>query len=85
MPRLRLAKPLAVQSPHTLTHPAGSLSSLAVKASTEEAPFWPSARMGSMLCCQGNMLFLYGGIVEVQDKQITLGDLYSIDLSKMIE
>ena len=38
-----------------------------------------------MLACQGNTLYLYGGLFEIGEKQFTLSDLYSIDLNKMKE
>jgi hypothetical protein len=32
-----------------------------------------------------DMLYLYGGMMEVKDREITLDDLYSLNLSKLDE
>eukprot|EP00730_Choanoeca_flexa_P015705 TRINITY_DN7273_c0_g1_i1.p1 TRINITY_DN7273_c0_g1~~TRINITY_DN7273_c0_g1_i1.p1 ORF type:complete len:490 (+),score=120.10 TRINITY_DN7273_c0_g1_i1:177-1472(+) len=64
---------------------AGKKAASSETSAAADEPLWPAARMGSLLCCQGNVLYLYGGLIEVQDKQLTLGDLYSIDLHKMNE
>ncbi|EGD83347.1 hypothetical protein PTSG_12104 [Salpingoeca rosetta] len=45
----------------------------------------PCARMSANICCKGNTLFMFGGILEVGDKQITLNDLNSLDLNKLNE
>ena len=34
-------------------------------------------------CVVGNLLWLFGGIIELGDKEITLDDMWSLDLSKM--
>lgn len=38
-----------------------------------------------MLCVRHGTLFLYGGVFEVGDRQVTLSDFYSLDLHKMDE
>lgn len=43
----------------------------------------PCARSNAMATVKGGRLYLYGGMFEVGDKQLTLGDLYSLDLHKM--
>jgi Galactose oxidase, central domain len=35
------------------------------------------------MCVVGNMLWLFGGIVELGEKEITLDDLWSLNLAKM--
>ncbi|XP_050398293.1 kelch domain-containing protein 4 [Patella vulgata] len=47
--------------------------------------FRPSPRMNCALSVKGSVLYLYGGLVEDGDKQITLADLYSLDLHKLDE
>lgn len=45
----------------------------------------PCPRSNSMLAVKHGMLFVYGGMFEVGDRQFTLSDLYAIDLHKMEE
>lgn len=52
---------------------------------TNENLFVPSPRMGSALAVKNNVLFLFGGVFESDDKQWTMSDFYSIDLHKMDE
>lgn len=47
--------------------------------------FIPPPRMNALMTVKNNHLFLYGGIYEVGDKQYTLSDMYSLDVSKMDE
>ncbi|XP_053401413.1 kelch domain-containing protein 4-like isoform X2 [Mercenaria mercenaria] len=47
--------------------------------------FTPSPRMNTLLAVKNGVLFLYGGIYEVGDKQYTLSDMYSLDINKMEE
>ena len=47
--------------------------------------FMPPPRMNALMAVKNNQLFLYGGIFEVGDKQFTLSDMYSLDVSKMEE
>lgn len=47
--------------------------------------FVPPPRMNTMLAVKNGALFMYGGIYEVGDKQITLSDMYSLDMNKMEE
>eukprot|EP00798_Chlamydomonas_sp_ICE-L_P018504 gene18504-25003_t len=43
----------------------------------------PKGRIGAMACVVGNNLWLFGGIIEVGEKEITLDDMWSLDLAKM--
>ncbi|XP_028161306.1 kelch domain-containing protein 4-like [Ostrinia furnacalis] len=45
----------------------------------------PSARMSAMMAVQRSTLYLYGGVLEKDDKQFYLGDMYSLDLHKLNE
>lgn len=47
--------------------------------------FMPCPRMNPMLCVRHGTLFLYGGVFEDGDRQVTLSDFYSLDLHKMDE
>ena len=45
--------------------------------------FMPRPRMNALLAVKNGVLFLYGGFFEVGDRQVTLSDLYSLDLHKL--
>lgn len=45
----------------------------------------PLPRMNPCLSIKGNTLYLYGGILEVGDREITLDDLWTLDLQKRHE
>ncbi|XP_037733833.1 kelch domain-containing protein 4 isoform X3 [Chelonia mydas] len=45
----------------------------------------PCPRSNAMLAVKHGVLYVYGGMFEVGDRQFTLNDLYSIDLHKMEE
>ncbi|XP_023930856.1 kelch domain-containing protein 4-like [Lingula anatina] len=47
--------------------------------------FMPRPRMNAMVTVKNNQLFLYGGLYEEGDKQITLDDMYSLDVQKVEE
>ncbi|XP_073411020.1 kelch domain-containing protein 4 [Dendrobates tinctorius] len=45
----------------------------------------PSPRSSAMTAVRQGVLYVYGGMFEVGDRQFTLNDLYSLDLHKMEE
>uniref|UniRef100_A0A8D0L5B2 Kelch domain containing 4 n=1 Tax=Sphenodon punctatus TaxID=8508 RepID=A0A8D0L5B2_SPHPU len=45
----------------------------------------PCPRSNAMLAVKHGVLYVYGGMFEVGDRQFTLNDLYSVDLHKMEE
>nr|XP_033797185.1 kelch domain-containing protein 4 [Geotrypetes seraphini] len=45
----------------------------------------PHPRSNAMLAVKHGLLYVYGGMFEVGDRQVTLNDLYCIDLHKMDE
>ncbi|XP_036780095.2 kelch domain-containing protein 4 isoform X1 [Manis pentadactyla] len=45
----------------------------------------PSPRSNAMLAVKHGQLYLYGGMFEAGDRQVTLSDLYCLDLHKMEE
>lgn len=47
--------------------------------------FTPSPRMSCGLAVKHGFLYLYGGVFEDGDKEITFADLYRLDLHKMDE
>ena len=53
--------------------------------SSSVAPFVPRARMNCMLAVKHGVLYMFGGLYEEGDKQLTLSDLYSLDLRKLDE
>ena len=52
---------------------------------SSSAPFVPHARMNSMLAVKHGVLYMYGGLYEEGEKQLTLSDIYSLDLRKLDE
>lgn len=73
----------------TLTKVGSSKNSDALSDSTtQEAPpeaVKPSGRINACMAVGKDMLYLYGGMMEVKDREITLDDLYSLNLSKLDE
>jgi hypothetical protein len=47
--------------------------------------FVPCPRMNSLLAIKHGTLYLYGGVYEVGDRQVTLNDFYAIDLHRFDE
>ncbi|XP_056381519.1 kelch domain-containing protein 4 isoform X2 [Hyla sarda] len=45
----------------------------------------PCPRSSTLMAIKQGILYLYGGMFEVGDRQFTLNDLYSLDLQKMEE
>ncbi|KAJ8733684.1 hypothetical protein PYW07_014235 [Mythimna separata] len=45
----------------------------------------PGARMSAMMAVQRSTLYVYGGVLEKEDKQFYLSDMYSLDLHKLNE
>lgn len=45
----------------------------------------PGARMSAMMAVQRSTLYVYGGVLEKDDKQFYLSDMYSLDLHKLNE
>lgn len=45
----------------------------------------PCPRSNAMLAVKHGLLYVYGGMFEVGDRQFTLNDLYAVDLHKMEE
>lgn len=43
----------------------------------------PTARMNTLLAVSGKRLLLYGGVFESGDNEITLDDLWGLDLARL--
>lgn len=44
---------------------------------------WPRPRSSVGLAIKGKTLYLYGGYYEIGDRQVTLSDMYELDLGKL--
>ncbi|KAM0899903.1 hypothetical protein ACQ4PT_020978 [Festuca glaucescens] len=60
------------------------ISDSAAEEATPEA-IKPIGRINASMAVGKDMLYLYGGMMEVKDREITLDDLYSLNLSKLDE
>ncbi|CAM0904120.1 unnamed protein product [Alopecurus aequalis] len=72
----------------TLTKVGSSQNADVISDSTEEAApeaIKPIGRINASMAVGKDMLYLYGGMMEVKDREITLDDLYSLNLSKLDE
>ncbi|GAA0144998.1 hypothetical protein LIER_05295 [Lithospermum erythrorhizon] len=61
----------------------GSTSSVQNSISPEIVK--PRGRINSSIVVGRDMLYIYGGMLEVKDREITLDDLYTLNLSKLDE
>ncbi|CAB3221128.1 unnamed protein product [Arctia plantaginis] len=57
----------------------------AVLSARAAARSGPSARMSAMMAVQRSTLYVYGGVLEKDEKQFYLSDMYSLDLHKLNE
>ncbi|XP_046391249.1 kelch domain-containing protein 4 [Ischnura elegans] len=62
-----------------------SASNEATPGPEQKSVFMPSPRMSSGMVIKHGQLYLYGGLVEDGDKQLTLCDFYSLDIHKLDE
>ncbi|GFY63260.1 kelch domain-containing protein 4 [Trichonephila inaurata madagascariensis] len=67
--------------PSTSATPESSACAL---SSTSEA-FSPKGRMGAGMAVKSGILYLYGGIFEDDERQVTLSDFYALDTHKLDE
>lgn len=68
----------------TVTIGAAQASTTDKKENTQENIFVPSPRINPGLAVKHNVLYLYGGMLEVGDRQYTLNDLYSLGMYSII-
>jgi len=72
----RSDKSKALQGAKTRLDPQVSVSEEVVK---------PCGRINSCMVVGKDTLYIYGGMMEIKDKEVTLDDLYSLNLSKLDE
>ncbi|KAJ4823384.1 hypothetical protein Tsubulata_023426 [Turnera subulata] len=65
--------------------PEGSKSKLDPQNSAPPEVVKPCGRINSCMVVGRDTLYLYGGMMEIKDREITLDDLYSLNLSKLDE
>lgn len=68
--------------------PQSSVESMETAASgiaiaMEVETFMPSKRMKPCLAMRDGVMYMYGGLYEEGDKQVTLTDFYALDLNKL--
>ncbi|CAK8573898.1 unnamed protein product [Lathyrus sativus] len=83
-----IASKVTVADSETLTKPEGkskeSGAKLDIQNSLPEA-VKPCGRINSCMAVGRDTLYVYGGMMEIKDQEITLDDLYSLNLSKLDE
>lgn len=62
---------------------SGSSSNVTQTVAGRDRQFWPSPRMNALMAVKNGVLYLFGGMFEVGNKQLTLRDMYSLDLHKL--
>jgi hypothetical protein len=69
---------------HMKTITSSSVMKLNAETNTHEAVVRtePLPRINSCLLLRGHLLYLWGGILEVGDREVTLDDMWSLDLRK---
>ena len=67
--------------------PQSTNSSSVIQQSNSDSRtlFVPHPRMNTLMAVKHGILYMYGGIYEAGDKQLTLSDMYSLDLHKLDE
>ncbi|XP_047964321.1 kelch domain-containing protein 4 [Salvia hispanica] len=64
---------------------SGSSKKFAVQESDLPEIVKPCGRINSCMVVGKDMLYLYGGMMEIKDQEITLDDMYALNLSKLDE
>ncbi|KAF5956212.1 hypothetical protein HYC85_003437 [Camellia sinensis] len=65
--------------------PSESSSKYSLQSSVSLEVVKPCGRINSCMAVGRDTLFIYGGMMEVKDREITLDDLYTLNLSKLDE
>ncbi|THF95489.1 hypothetical protein TEA_003563 [Camellia sinensis var. sinensis] len=65
--------------------PSESSSKYSLQSSVSSEVVKPCGRINSCMAVGRDTLFIYGGMMEVKDREITLDDLYTLNLSKLDE
>lgn len=58
-------------------------ASCSVEMTSSASAFLPNPRMNANLVVKHGILYLYGGLCEDGDRQLTLSDFYSLDIHKL--
>lgn len=66
----------------TISEVLYSPAAYGVDLSSRNAPK-PRARINASACVLRNTLYMFGGCVEIGDKEVTLDDLWTLDLAKL--
>lgn len=74
--RLSVTQPVATAS-------GSAMTPVAEGASSSSSAFWPCARMNAQMVVSRGVLYMYGGLYEEAKKQVTLQDMYALDLAKL--
>jgi len=67
------------------TTSSSSLQPIPALTNDKETNFFPSPRMNAGMVVKNNILYLYGGMMEENDRQYTFSDFYSLDCRKLDE
>nr|CAD7193542.1 unnamed protein product [Timema douglasi] len=68
-----------------IPQPSSSQEVVGSEAAKNQHLFTPSPRMNCGLVIKDGVLYLYGGLIEDGDKQLTMSDFYSLNLHKLDE
>ncbi|GAU24259.1 hypothetical protein TSUD_48470 [Trifolium subterraneum] len=79
---------MAIADSETLTKPEGKSKESGAKSDIQNGlpeVVKPCGRINSCMAVGRDTLYIYGGMMEIKDQEITLDDLYSLNLSKLDE
>ncbi|CAJ2630513.1 kelch domain-containing protein 4 isoform X1 [Trifolium pratense] len=83
-----IASKMAIADSETLTKPEGKSKESGAKLDIQNGlseVVKPCGRINSCMAVGRDTLYIYGGMMEIKDQEITLDDLYSLNLSKLDE
>jgi hypothetical protein len=78
-PSLAAGAATAPATPAVAATPAITTATTTTTSVTAPSVFIPPPRRSTLLAVKSNTLFLYGGMVEEKEKEITFNDFYSLD------
>ncbi|WJX14950.1 hypothetical protein P8452_05145 [Trifolium repens] len=83
-----IASKMAIADSETVTKPEGKSKESGAKLDIQNGlpeVVKPCGRINSCMAVGKDTLYIYGGMMEIKDQEITLDDLYSLNLSKLDE
>lgn len=83
-----IASKITIADNETLTKPEGKSKESGAKFDIQNSlpeAVKPCGRINSCMAVGRDTLYIYGGMMEIKDREITLDDLYSLNLSKLDE